>query len=120
MGYAEALEGLGVNVEEGLDRVMGDEELYETMLGLFLEMLEEAPVDLADFDQPEYEILIKRVHSLKGTTGNLSMEPLFEGYTKILGLLRDSKPQEAKEIYEKLLPVQAEIVECIKEHCGKE
>lgn len=41
----EELEKLGVDVDEGLDRVMGDESLYEMMLGMFLEAVEESSIE---------------------------------------------------------------------------
>lgn len=115
MKYAENLKALGVNVKEGLDRVMGDEEMYEMMLGMFVDMINDANIQLEDFDGNDLDNLIKQVHMLKGTTGNLSLSPLFDGYTETLGLLRDGKPKEAKAVYEKMLPVQSDILDCIKQ-----
>ena len=114
MSFVESLEALGVNVKEGVDRVMGDQELYETMLDMLVEEVESYPINLKDFDNSDYDELTKRVHMLKGTTGNLSITPLFEGYEKALGLLRNKQPGEAKAVFEKVLPVQAKIIDCIK------
>lgn len=116
MEGTHALEALGVNITEGLDRVMGDEDLYEMMLGMFVDMINDSPISLEEFDSSDYSELIERVHTLKGTTGNLSIIPLFEGYTKTLELLRDERPQEAKAAYEKMLPVQSEILDCIRQN----
>lgn len=118
MEYVEALEALGVEVKEGMDRVMGDGDLYKMMLGMFVEVVEGSPVKLEDFDSSDHDELIKQVHTLKGTTGNLSITPLFEGYKKTLELLRANQPKEAKAAFEKMLPVQSEIVDCIKSHSG--
>ena len=115
MKSAESLKALGINVEEGLDRVMGDEELYEMMLGMFIDMINDANIKLEDFDGDNLDDLIRNVHTLKGTTGNLSLTPLFEGYQETLGLLRDNKPKEAKAVYEKMLPIQSDILDCIKQ-----
>lgn len=121
MEGAHELKALGVNINEGLDRVMGDEDLYGMMLGMFVDMIEnDAPINLNEFDNSDYTELIERVHTLKGTTGNLSIIPLFEGYTKTLELLRDERPQEAKAAYEEMLSVQGEIIDCIKQHIIKE
>ncbi len=114
----EELEQLGVDVDEGLDRVMGDESLYEMMLGMFLEALDESPIELGEFDSADLDPLIRKVHALKGTSGNLSLTPLFEGYVEVLGLLRGNQPKEAKAAMEKLIPVQAKIVECIQQNQG--
>lgn len=118
MNYLEELKSLGVNVEEGLDRVMGDQELYTMMLGMVLGAVEENSVAPEDFDARDLDGLIGRVHSLKGTTGNLALTPLFHGYTEILGQLRAGQAAEGKAGYEKLLPVQAAILDCIRRHQG--
>lgn len=112
----EELEKLGVDVDEGLDRVMGDESLYEMMLGMFLDALNESPIELGEFDGADLEPLIRKVHALKGTTGNLSLTPLFNGYVEVLGFLRGNQPEEAKAAMEKIIPVQEKIVECIKQN----
>jgi len=114
MGYRDELENLGVDVAEGIDRVMGDEPLYEMMLGMFIDTVNENHISLEDFDQDDTQELTNRVHILKGMTGNLSLTPLFDGYVEMLGLLRGGKTKEAKAVMEKLLPVQVKIMDCIK------
>ena len=116
MELLEELETLGVNVQEGLDRVIGDKDLYVMMLDMFVDAVKQQPIDLVDFDAADYDALIKHVHTLKGTTGNPSMTPLFQKYNEILGLLRDGNPAPAKAIMAKLLPVQEKIVDCIVKH----
>ena len=116
MDLIEALKGLGANVEEGLDRVMGDRDLYGMMLGMFLGSAEELSISPEDFDAGDLDGLIKKVHTLKGITGNLALTPLFDGYTEILGLLRAGRAGEGKAGYTKLLPVQTAMVECIRRH----
>ena len=118
MGFTEELEALGVNVKEGTERVMGDQSLYEMMLGMFLDTLESSPVSLEDFDAPDQEELIRRIHVLKGTTGNLSLTPLFEGYMETLALLREGQAGRAKAVMKNLLPVQEKVVDCIRRNRG--
>ncbi len=113
MGMIEELKDLGLEVDEGLDRVMGDASLYEMMLGMFLDAVRDNPVSLEDFDKGEVDTVIKRVHTLKGITGNLAITPLFNGYTKSLELLRAGRTKDARAEFERLQPVQAEIVACI-------
>ena len=114
MGYMEELENLGVNVAESIDRVMGDEALYREMLGMFVDSVRESGISPEEFESGDLEGLANRVHMLKGMSGNLSLTPVFESYKEILRLLRDGKPGEAKELAEKLLPIQEKIVECIE------
>lgn len=118
MEYRSELESLGVNVAEGVDRVMDDEPLYEMMLGMFVDTVNQEKISLEDFDADDREDLIRRVHTLKGMTGNLALTPLFEGYMEILRMLRDENPKEAKTAMEGLLPVQEKIVECIVRNQG--
>ncbi len=114
MKLIDELKGLGVDVDEALDRVMGDEDLYVMMLGMFLSSVAENPITPEDFNAGDLDGLIKRVHTLKGVTGNLGLTPLFNGYTESLGLLRAGDGKAAKEVYSRLLPVQAAVIDCIQ------
>lgn len=116
MNLFEELKDLGVDVTEGLERVMDDESLYETMLGMYIDRVNANPIAMEDFDGEDLEALIARVHMLKGLTGNLAMKPLFAGYMQMLDLLRTDRPKEAKKEYEQILPVQTAIIDCIKRH----
>jgi HPt (histidine-containing phosphotransfer) domain-containing protein len=114
----EELKKLGLNAKEGLERVLGDEELYEMMLGMFLDSVQDNPVSPKDFMGEEQEELIKRVHTLKGVAGNLAITPLFKGYTRTLEFLRAGQPKQAQEEYERISLLQEEILACIRRHTG--
>lgn len=116
MSLIEELKGLGADVDEALDRVMGDQDLYVMMLGMFLQSAAENDIKAEDFDEADLEGLIKRVHTLKGVTGNLGLTPLFERYTESLGQLRSGNGKAAKAVYESLLPLQTSIIECIRRY----
>ncbi len=116
MSFFGELKELGVNVDEGLERVLDDEALYETMLGMFIDRVEGNPIKTEDFDEDNLDELIEKVHALKGLTGNLAMTPLFEGYLHALELLRTGKAGEAKKEYERILPTQEAIMDCIKRY----
>lgn len=114
MDYMEELKQLGVDVQEGVDRVVGDESLYQMMLGMFLDVVSSNPIQSEDFDGDVFEELTERVHTLKGAAGNLSILPLFTRYTEILELLRDGRASEAKSVFMKAEPIQKNIVDCIR------
>lgn len=116
MTLIDELKGLGANVDEALDRVMGDEDLYVMMLGMFLSSVAENPISPEDFNAGDLEDLTKRVHTLKGVTGNLGLTPLFNSYTESLGLLRSGDGKAAKAAYDKLLPIQTAVIDCIQRH----
>lgn len=115
MSFLEELKELGVDVDGGLKRLNGNEKLYTRLFGSFLKTLNANEID-PDFDCENYNDTIEKAHTLKGTAGNLSVTPLFESYTEMLGLLRGGKPEEAKEVLKKILPVQAGIVSCIEKN----
>ena len=118
MDFFDELRGLDVNVDEGLERVMGDGDLYAMMLDMFVTAIDTTPIQPEEFDGGALDELIGKVHTLKGTTGNLSIQPLFTRYTQALGLLREGKSAEAKAVYLELLPFQEKVLDCIKRHQG--
>lgn len=113
MNLMEELNALGANTKEGMGRVMDDADLYKMMLGMFVDSLEREPVHVEEFDGASLDELCRKVHTLKGTTGNLSLTPLFDAYMEILGLLRAGNGAEAKKLYLKMEPVQQAFVDCI-------
>lgn len=116
MELTAELKALGVDVDEGLDRVMGDMDLYSMTLGMFVDAVMAKPIQLAEFDAADLAELTGRVHTLKGVTGNLAITPLFNAYTEILGLLRAGQGAQAKAKFEKIMPVQEEVLACIQRH----
>jgi len=104
-----------VDVDEGLDRMMGNEPLYQAMLVKLLEMLESFTAE-PEFDCKDNTEIIEKVHAIKGATGNLAVTPLFKSYSEILGYLREGKPKQAKMVYQETLPIQEKIITCINKY----
>ena len=115
MDVLDELRGLGVDVDGGLKRVMGNEKLYRRLLGTFVKTAKNNEVQ-PDFDATDCTEIIEKAHAIKGTAGNMSITPLFEAYSEILNLLRSGKPEEARTALQKILPVQKEILDCIERH----
>lgn len=115
MNLLEELKTLGVDVEEGLEHLNGNEALYTRLLGSLTSTIEEYYVQ-PDFDGTDYAAATEKVHAIKGTAGNLSITPVYEAYTEIVSLLRAGKPEEARVILKKILPVQEEIIRCIEKY----
>ena len=117
MTLLEELKDLGVDIEGGLKRLRGNEKLYTRLMGSFLKTIDANTVS-PDFDAADCTEVIEKVHTIKGTAGNLSITPLYEAYTEILGLLRSGKPEDARQLLEEILPRQEKIISCIKKHMG--
>lgn len=90
----ERLEDMGAEVEDTLDRLMGDEEMYMEYLKKFPEnkniiKLREA-VDAGDTEQA-----MKEVHTLKGVALNLGLLPFVDVCMDMLLDFRAGKNEEA-------------------------
>lgn len=114
MDLLNELRALGVDVDDGVKRIMGNEKLYRKLLGSFVKMVESEPLDL-DFDSGDFTAVTERVHAIKGTAGNLSITPVYEAYSQALGQLRGGQPEEAREVLRKVQPILEEILCCIKD-----
>ncbi len=115
MNLIQELKGLGVNTDEGLERMGGNSSLYERMLVKLKDMINDSPVQM-DFDCNNYDDIIEAAHAIKGASGNLAVTPIYESYTEIVKLLRAQQPEQAKKILEKVLPAQKAIIDCIEKH----
>lgn len=115
MSLFEELKTLGVNVDEAMERLMGSVSLYERMLGKFVDMINNADIS-PDFDENDYAEIIEKTHAIKGASGNLSITPIYEAYTKIVDLLRKEQPALAKEVLKDVLPIQTKILNCIEKY----
>ena len=89
----DVLEDWGCDIEEGLTRLGGDEEFYETLLSGFLQEngMEELTKGIESCD---YRRAFEAAHGLKGDTGNLSLTPLYEA---VCLLVEDLRPAYAGE-----------------------
>ncbi len=115
MSLLEELKELGVDVDGGVKRINGNEALYTRLLGSFVKMMK-ANYVTPDFTDDEREEMIEKTHSVKGTSGNLSITPVYDAYTEIVNQLRAGDLDKAREVLANILPIQDKIVECIEKH----
>ncbi len=115
MSMNSELKELGVNVEEAVQRFMGNEALFNRMIKKLPPAVKDLQV-LQFLEAGDYETALNNAHTLKGVMGNLSITPLFHAYNDAVNLLREDKPEEAKKKVEDILPLQDEIVACIEKN----
>ncbi len=115
MALSQELKNLGVDTDAGVARMAGNTALYERLLGSLKDLIKKSAEQM-DFDSKDYDNMIEAAHSVKGASGNLAVTPIYEAYTEIVDLLRRQQPEEAKKAYEKILPVQTAIIECIEKN----
>jgi len=115
MNLIQELKGLGVNTDDGLQRLGDNSSLYERMLVKLKDMIKDFS-DQMDFDCNNYSDIIEVVHAIRGASGNLAVTPIYEFYSEALKLLREKQPEQAKKVLEEALPVQNAIIDCIERH----
>lgn len=115
MGLLTELQAYGVDVQDGLRRFVNNAALFEKMLKKFPAAAEQLPVETR-FESGDLDAALADAHTLKGMTGNLSLTPLYEAYTEIVALLRANDPEKARALLTGILPVQQDIIECIKKY----
>lgn len=115
MDLFEELRGLGVNIDEGLNRLGGNEALYKRLLGTFTKSIKSYSLN-PDFGSDEYVEITEKAHAIKGVSVNLSITPIYEAYSQIVSLMRCDQPDKAKDVLKNVLPVQDKIVNCIEKY----
>lgn len=115
MTLFEELSECGVDISDGLNRLINNEAVYEKLLKKLPESVKQQEV-LSFLDSGDIETAIQRAHSIKGVTGNLSVTPLYSAYTEIVNLLRANKLTEARELYIKTSEVQEKIFQIIQKY----
>lgn len=115
MSLMEDLSALGVDTKDALARFMGNSDLYERMLKKFPKAVEESPV-LAYARSEDYETAASNAHALKGVAGNLSLTPLYDSYTKIVDMYRESNFEQANALLDETLEVQQKFLDVIEKY----
>ncbi|MEG1963802.1 MAG: hypothetical protein RR123_02910 [Clostridia bacterium] len=77
----------GVNYNSGIERFMGNNELYETVLKAFLSDKEFLNATEA-YENHDFDTMFKALHTLKGIAGSLSIDNLFVQTSKVVAILR--------------------------------
>lgn len=109
------LEEIGINYHLGVERFMGDTELYESVLTAFLEdnLLDRT---IEAYNKEDYEGLFDCVHECKGSCGNLDMTVLYNLSKKMVDILRNNKKksEELTAVYNEFVNKYKNIRECLQ------
>ena len=95
----EKLQAAGINVEEGIHRMGGQESLYERFLNSFLDNPYYQKM-LDAMECKDVEAAFQSAHALKGMAGNMSMTELFEAMVPLVEEFRAKSMVRALELYE--------------------
>lgn len=104
----------GINPNEGIHRLGGKIEIYEKLLNNFLE--DEHYGQLIDaIEKKDVEAAFQASHALKGITGNLSMNDLYEALVPLVEDFRAGSMEHVDEF----LPAVKEKYNLIVEALSK-
>lgn len=119
MNFLEEVKTLGFDVENAMERFMGNSELLEKMIKMLPSSVypskfggkqEDDMEVLSYIESGNIETAIAKAHSLKSIMGNLSINKLYLPYTKILDFLRSGEISMALELTKKIIPVQENVI----------
>ena len=91
-------EEAGINYNEGVERFVGSAQMYEMFLKKFLDDETFKALDEA-MENGNVKEAFNAAHTLKGVTGNLSLNRLFEKLEPFVEVLRSENMEKAKADY---------------------
>lgn len=116
MQLIRALQDAGVDVEGSVRRFAGNAALYEKFLSRF-------PTDpnfaagAAALEAEDWEGMLHAVHTLKGVSGNLGLNHIFDDCAQIVVSLRAGEREEAGRTFrEQLTGAYESICQLIKQN----
>lgn len=80
-----------IDLDSALARLRGNKALYRKMLGMFLASTEPALLE-ESLNANDYAKAGDLAHAIKGMTGNLSLNAVFESSTKLMNECRGGEP----------------------------
>lgn len=116
------LDRLGVKTQEALGRFMGNEALFLSFVRQLPEKMD-FPTIRQQLESEDEEAFYMTVHNLKGLTGNLSVEPVFDCLQAILVEFRTSKFQNKGKLASLLREAETEseaLADLIRQYVAEE
>ena len=96
----DSLRAYGANVDEGLERCLGNNEFYIRLVKKSLDDKNFAALKDA-LDAKDLGKAFECAHALKGVAANLSLTPIFEPMSEMTELLRSRTDMDYSELYER-------------------
>ncbi len=95
----EELNKLGVDTEHTLERLAGNEAIYERFLIKFVQDTNFSQLEQS-LAKKDYEGALQYAHTLKGVSGNLGMTELFEHMEEMVTIFRGQKEGDVQKSFE--------------------
>ncbi len=107
------LSDAGIDVDNALERFMGNEALLDRFLNKFLAD-ESYPQLTQAISNHDLAAAITASHSLKGVCGNLSMTQLYDLFTRQVAAFRAGDWETAVTLMDMIIPAFAKVCETIQ------
>lgn len=114
--FRNELRSIGIELDQALDRCMDCEELYQTLLEMFLEDENFEELQQA-VTAGNVERAFQCAHTLKGVTGNIGFEPLFSQIVPLVEIFRKGNfPADIQQNMEELTRRYNEVCSVLRKH----
>ncbi len=109
MANLDILENAGIDTDELIKRLMGNEALISVFIKKFTEdkTFEELKAAFCEKDMKKAEI---KSHTLKGMCGNLSLTKLYDLFTKQTNLLRGGEFDKAEAMMTDITEIYISVI----------
>ena len=110
----DKLRQYGAKVDVGLARCMDSEAMYDRLIGMALEDVAFSRLEerLAAGD---LDAAFSAAHSLKGSMGNLALEPIYAPVSELTELLRNKTPGDYAGLLERIKAQRAALLALLEE-----
>lgn len=100
----------GLNVSKGLQRVVGNSELFKKIILEFCTSFDGAMNEIRDNLDRDPEKARRLVHSIKGAAGNIGADSLFQAAVQLEKIMDSSRGKDFKEYWEGFSARLAEVL----------
>ena len=107
------LKEFGVDVEGSLERMLGNEALFERVLKKFISD-DSYPLLVETLAAGDYETAFRHAHTLKGVAGNLGINALMEADIVVVEKLRVGNLEGIEEDMKKVTELYEEVCTVLK------
>lgn len=103
----------GIAYDEGVERLMGNAAIYENLLMDFTREFSFEQITQA-YNTKDFSKLLERIHALKGISGSLGLNKLYEKCCAFTEILRSADYSDIDSMYSETLLIYEDTVSIIE------